>query len=159
MRGQTGYASLVLALVLVAAGCGGEPPPTAAADVTGVWCGPERDVLTLDAAGGFTVTDVSASLIDEVLHDEDFVPGYRRETEHAGAVPRHGAGRWRVFVDRGDMFQARRDHVVLDWATFEAIKVDEELELTLAGEGAGLVLGIERVESGFTTLFSRCPAA
>ncbi|MFI7650180.1 hypothetical protein ACIBTZ_29470 [Micromonospora sp. NPDC049460] len=155
MRGRTGYVSL--ALVAVAAGCAGEPPPTAA-DVTGVWCGQERDVLTLDAAGGFTVTDVSASLIDEVLHDEDFVPGYRRETEHAGAVPRHGAGRWRVFVDHGDMFQARRDHVVLDWSSFESVQVDEELELTIAGEGAGLVLGVERVESGFTTLFARCPA-
>ncbi|MFG3698186.1 hypothetical protein ACGF5C_09750 [Micromonospora sp. NPDC047620] len=157
MRGRTGYASL--ALVLVAAGCGGEPPPPTAADVTGVWCGPERDVLTLDADGGFTVTDISVPLVDEVLYDEDFVAGYRRETEHGGAVPRHGAGRWRVFVDRGDMFQARRDHVVLDWATFESIRVSEKLELTIAGEGTGLVLGVERVGSGFTTLFARCPAA
>lgn len=157
MRGRVGYASL--ALVLGVAGCAGESPPPAAADVTGVWCGPERDVLTLDAAGGFTVTDISTPLIDEVLHDEDFVPGYRRKTEHGGAVPRHGAGRWRGSVDRGDLFQARRDHVVLDWATFESIQVSEELELTIAGEGAGLVLGVERVESGFTTLFARCPAA
>ncbi|MGW4501189.1 hypothetical protein ACWENR_21575 [Micromonospora sp. NPDC004336] len=157
MRGRTAYA--VLVLVAVAAGCGGGSPPPTSADVTGAWCGPERDLLTLDAAGGFTVTDISAPLIDEVLYDEDFVPGYRRKTEHGGAVPQHGAGRWRVFVDRGDMFQARRDHVVLDWVTFESTTVDEELELTMAGEGRGLVLGVERVESGFTTLFARCPAA
>ncbi|MGS2615019.1 hypothetical protein ACVCAH_10900 [Micromonospora sp. LZ34] len=145
-------------MLLLVAGCVDQPPPPTAEDYVGVWCGPDRDVLTLDPARTFTATDVSTQLVDEVLHDEAYVVGYRRQTDYNGVTPERGAGRWHVFVDRGDMFQARREHVVLNWSTFDATGVDEELELTVAGNGDELVLGVERIDPDFTILFVRCPA-
>jgi len=101
MLGQIRLGAAVFAAVLVvltACGSGTPQPPSPPSklELAGRWCGEPGEVLTLDAADGFSLEGASAVFVDALLAEDGYVDGYRVRTEFGGVRPTSVAGTWTI---------------------------------------------------------------
>lgn len=62
--------------------------------MVGQWCAGTGELLHLHDDGGFTIERLSKRYVNEILHDDAYIEGYRLMREFNNVVPRNGAGEW-----------------------------------------------------------------
>jgi len=148
-----------LCATLLVSGCYNSYTPKAAdipADVSGEWCSPDGDVLTLEPDGNFDVRALSKAFAEYLLPADGYVDDYRIKTELGGKVPSTASGTWKVHLTGDDPTDAHDNSILL---TLKKVGAHPETDI------AALYFdGDDNQEWGFATLpksefiryFDRC---